>query len=113
MRFYARPRHLSSTRSMNKLEGRYAKYLDTLKLTGEIAGYHYEHIKLRLAYQKCWYTPDFLVIYPDRVEIHETKGKWEDDARVKIKVAATTYPWFVFKAIREVRKQWVVEEIKP
>ena len=47
------------------------------------------------------------------MEIHETKGHWEDDARVKIKVAATLFP-FRFFAITQGRKekkgQWIFEE---
>jgi hypothetical protein len=34
-----------------------------------------------------------------QMEIHETKGFWTDDARVKIKVAADMYP-FKFVAIK-------------
>lgn len=45
------------------------------------------------------------------IELHEIKGHWEDDARVKIKVAAEMYPWFVWKAVSEARYgEWKVEE---
>ena len=44
--------------------------------------------------------PDFAVLPADGVlEIHEVKGFWQDDARVKIKVAASLYP-FRFVAMK-------------
>ena len=36
--------------------------------------------------RQTYYNPDYLVIYPGHFEIHEVKGFWRDDARVKIKV---------------------------
>lgn len=38
---------------------------------------------------KTFYSPDFIVPALDCIEVHEVKGHWEDDARVKIKVAAS------------------------
>lgn len=94
---------------MNKLEAAYAARLESLKLAGEIADYRFECIKLRLA-DKTFYTPDFMVLRADGTfEMHEVKGFWEDDARVKIKVAAELYP-FKFIAARKVKGAWVFEE---
>ena len=42
-------------------------------------------------------------------EIHEVKGHWTDDARVKIKVAAELYPYYRFSAVRRVKGEWVRE----
>ena len=57
-----------------------------------------------------FYTPDFLVILADgRIELHEVKGHWEDDARVKIKVAAAQKPWFTFVAVKWVKGGWEYE----
>lgn len=39
------------------------------------------------------------------LEIHETKGHWEDDARVKIKVAAEALPIFRFVALKRRSKK--------
>ena len=51
-----------------------------------------------------------MVLRPDGAfEIHEVKGHWEDDARVKIKVAAELYP-FKFIAARKVKGAWLFEE---
>ncbi len=94
---------------MNKLEAAYAARLESLKLAGEIADYRFECIKLRLA-DNTFYAPDFMVLKPDGAfEIHEVKGHWEDDARVKIKVAAEMYP-FKFIAARKVKGAWIFEE---
>ena len=89
---------------MNKTEARYSAHLEMLRTANEIAWYKYEAIKFRLA-DKTFYTPDFVVMLPDGViEIHEVKGYWEDDARVKIKVAAETFP-FQFIAVTEQAKK--------
>ena len=41
--------------------------------------------------------------------LHEVKGHWEDDARVKIKVAATQHPWFRFLAVKAGKTGWQYE----
>ena len=70
---------------------------------------HHEAVKLRLA-DKTFYTPDFVVIRADGgIELHEVKGHWEDDARVKIKVAATQHPWFRFLAVKAGKTGWQYE----
>ena len=104
-------RHLNQAHNMNKTEARYAEYLSGLVLSGEIESYSFEMIKLRLA-MSTFYTPDFMVVkLPERhIELHEVKGFWRDDARVKIKVAAATYPIFVFRAVQwDKREGWKVE----
>ena len=90
---------------MNKLEAAYAARLESLKLAGEIADYRFECVKLRLA-DKTFYTPHFMVLRPaGEFEMHEVKGHWEDDARVKIKVAAAQFP-FKFVAIKKGKNGW-------
>lgn len=87
---------------MNKLEAQYAAHLDVLKHAGEVRWYGFEAVKFRLA-ENTSYTPDFLVMTDDNglIECHEVKGPYkktyfcEDDAKVKIKVAAAMFP-FVF-----------------
>lgn len=84
---------------MNKTEAAYAEHLGMLKLAGEVLWYRFEGVKLRLA-DNTFYTPDFAVLAKDGVmECHEVKGSWQDDARVKIKVAADQYP-FRFVAMK-------------
>ena len=83
--------------TMNKTEERYAAELELRLRVGEILWYRFEGTKLRLA-DKTFYTPDFAVMRADNVlEMHEVKGYWMDDAKVKIKVAAAEYP-FIFRA---------------
>lgn len=113
MRHFARARGHHTPGQMNKLEARYAADLEARKLAGEIRLYQFEALKLRLA-KNTFLTPDFFVIADDgTVEIHECKGFWEDDARVKIKVAAETFP-FRFLAIKARPKKdgggWQFEE---
>jgi len=99
-----------SLTKMNNLEKSYAAFLDVLYKSGEITYYEFEPIKLRLA-DKTFYTPDFLVISNDGlIELHETKGFWRDDARVKIKVAAEQHFYIKFIAIQLNNKNWVREE---
>jgi hypothetical protein len=89
---------------MNKTEAAYAALLETLKVAGRIQWYRFEGLKLRLA-DKTFYTPDFAVMRDDgTMECHECKGFWQDDARVKIKVAAEMYP-FRFMAAKQRAKK--------
>lgn len=90
---------------MNKLEAQYAaEVLDALKLAGEIIEYWFERFTFKLA-DDCRYTPDFVVqTASGEMECHETKGFWEDDAKVKIRVAADLFP-FRFVAIRRLPKK--------
>lgn len=97
----------------NKLESAYEAQLKARLHTGEILWYSFEGVKLRLA-DNTFYTVDFPVLASDGlIEMHEVKGFWTDDARVKIKVAAALYP-FRFIAVRRLPKRdgggWDVEE---
>jgi hypothetical protein len=94
---------------MNKTESAYASELEMRRRVGEIQWYLFEGIKLRLA-DKTFLTPDFVVMNDkSEIEIHEVKGFWQDDARVKIKVAADRFP-FKFIAIKKVKGGWEREE---
>lgn len=78
--------------AMNKTEQAYAEHLARLKSTGEVLWFKFEGMKFRLA-DSTFYTPDFVVMRADgSLEAHEVKGFWQDDAKVKIKVAADLYP---------------------
>ena len=93
---------------MNGTERAYATRLELLERAGEIRSWAFEPLKLRLA-RSTFYTPDFLVITPTRIEIHEVKGHWEDDARVKWKTAAEMNPWARFAAVRRKSGGWEIE----
>lgn len=94
---------------MNKTETAYHNHLWTLRQAGEILWHKFEGIKLRLA-DNTFYTCDFAVLpVSGFLEMHEVKGFWQDDARVKIKVAASIYP-FKFIAVTKRGKSWDREE---
>ena len=98
---------------MNKTEAAYDAHLWTLRTAGQVFWHAFEGVKLRLA-DNTFYTPDFAVLAADGyLEMHEVKGFWEDDARVKIKVAAALFP-FRFKAFKPRAKKhgggWAIEE---
>lgn len=100
------------TGDMNKTEGRYAAHLEDCYRKGLILWWKFEALKLRLA-DNTFYTPDFAVLPLSGVmECHEVKGFWQDDARVKIKVAAGLYP-FRFVAVQVKAKKdgggWQIE----
>lgn len=89
---------------MNKTEAAYDTHLWALRHAGEVQWHKFEAVKLRLA-DSTFYTPDFAVLAADGVmEMHEVKGFWQDDARVKIKVAASLYP-FRFVAMKAEAKK--------
>lgn len=98
---------------MNSTEKDYANYLELLKRTGEIVYYSFDSVNLRLA-DKTFYKPDFLVMKSDgQLEIHEVKGFWTDDAKVKIKVAADKFPFKFIAIMKQSKKNgggWDVQE---
>jgi hypothetical protein len=87
------------TGEMNKTEAKYDQHLWQRFQAGEILWHKFEAVKLRLA-DNTFYTCDFAVLLADcTLELHEVKGFWQDDAKVKIKVAASLYP-FRFIAVK-------------
>ena len=87
---------------MNKTEARYAQHLEVRQAAGEIAWFAFERMKLRLA-PRTHLTVDFFVQLVDgSFECHEVKGRKgnryfaEEDAKLKIKIAAEMFPVFRF-----------------
>ena len=109
----------------NKTECAYESHLHLRKITNEVVWFQFEGVTFKLG-PDCRYTPDFAVMLTDgSLEMHEVKGKekrvkqngdvysaprFEDDARAKIAVAASMYP-FVFKVVYKVENNWVEKEI--
>lgn len=80
------------TGEMNKSEAAYNAYLEARKTAGDVVWFKFEGMKFRLA-DNTFYTPDFAVMLADgSLQAHEVKGFWQDDAKVKIKVAASLFP---------------------
>jgi hypothetical protein len=114
-----RPRHTRG--EMNKTETAYEFELRKLCIAGEIVDYGFERIKFKLA-DNTYFEIDFYVVKNDlSLEFHEVKGAWkqkdgtykphwEDDARVKIKVAAEQFPFFQFVGIAKTPTSWMREE---
>lgn len=99
--------------TMNKTESAYADHLEMQRRAGAVEWFKFEALKFRLA-DLTFYTPDFVVLTSEGyLEAHEVKGHWEDDARVKIKVAASIYP-IKFIAMKPIAKKhgggWAAEE---
>lgn len=111
-----KPIHRLDSLYSNKVEAAYARHLDANKNAGFLEAWRYEPFGLRLG-RKTFYHPDFLVVMKDEMQIHEVKGRWRDDARAKIKVAAHMFPWFRVIAVTYKVKRgvymWDYEEIKP
>lgn len=100
--------------TMNKTEAAYAaSALEPAKQRGEVLWYKFEGVKLRLA-DNTFLTVDFFVMLADgSLEAHEVKGRWEEDARAKIKIAADMYPFRFIAVQAEAKKRgggWKVEE---
>lgn len=101
---------------MSAEEREYAReHLKLLQEAGEIMSWGYEDFTLKLA-PGATYTPDFHIIYADGsfcfVELKSTWRKrlkkgygyaahWEDDSRVKFKMAAERHPLITFLAVRK------------
>ena len=112
VRARGRVRHVSG--HMNKTEYEYSAYLDGLKALGKITSWKFEAVKLKLA-DKTYFTADFVVQdaegFLEFVDVKATKRSKnaagesiegalsEDDAAVKVKVAAQTFPWFDFTVV--------------
>jgi len=102
---------------MNKTEARFADYLEQLKHMKEIVAYRFEPVKFILARNvkgarnATTYTPDFLVVYPDRFVFYEVKGFYRDDAIVKSKVTAEMYPWFEWQVVFWKKGNWEFKRV--
>lgn len=104
---------------MNKPE---AAYLDYLHHVNGILAAHYEAVTLQLP-GGFHFRPDFLVLDEQgRVEFHDVKVMWSngrlnvtDDAKLKMRLAAATFPYFRFAyAWQEPRSRvWRVETVAP
>ena len=101
----------------NKTEAAYEQHLELRRIVGEVAWYRFEGVKLRLA-DSTFLTVDFAVMLADgQIELHDVKGSkamYQDDARVKMKVAAEMYPFAFRVAYPQAKKDgggWLIEEV--
>lgn len=83
-----------------------------MKRAGQILDYWFEGWKWRLRAKATWFTPDFVVQWPDgTLEVREIKGFMEGDAWLKLKLFAALYPIHV-KVIRRVKREWMEEVVE-
>jgi hypothetical protein len=88
-------------RTMNGTEAAYAAHLGMRQLAGEIVGWKFEAVKLRLA-DGAWFTPDFLILFSDgRIEFAEIKGHWREAAKVRLRVARELFAPIPIRVIRK------------
>jgi hypothetical protein len=87
---------------MNKTEARFAALLEGWLRAGDIAGYKFEAVTLRLA-PHTHYRTDFVVWLKDgRTRFYEVKGGYvREDSWLKLKTVAVLFPQWEF-----VRAQW-------
>ena len=65
---------INRSTGMNKTETRYSEYLRILCMQRKIESWKFEPMGLKLAVEKCFYYPDFFVVYKDHFEFHEVKA---------------------------------------
>ncbi len=103
---------------MNKTEEAFSQYLNVLLHNGDILWWKFEAIKLMLA-NNTSLTVDFAVMEASgllvMIDVKGAKAIVQDDARVKMKVAAKMFP-FVFRLAYPKTKKagggWDIEEIR-
>lgn len=98
-----RPIQLTAARrgKQNKTEARYATWLKLRQCAGDVLGWQFEAVKLRLA-DGAWYTPDFWLDLPSgAIEVHEVKGGLvREAAMVRFKVARDRFPRLTFRMMQ-------------
>ena len=86
---------------MNKTERAYSLVLTRHP---DVHKWYFESVNLRVGVGKSWYRCDFFVIKADgKIEMHEVKGFWRDDALVKIRAAQLRYPAFKFIVVKKTK----------
>ncbi len=111
------PEPLGPEDQMNGLEASFARdVLRPQEVMGEIRDWCYEPLRFVLSHaikgkrRATTYTPDFLAI-SKKFTIYEIKGHMEDDAAVKIKVAAELFPWFEWVLVTRKKGEWVFKGV--
>jgi hypothetical protein len=90
------------TGERNKTEAAYEQHLQLRLRAGDILWFKFEALKFRLA-DNTFLTPDFALMTSEGfIEIHDTKPSLtfiQDDAKVKMKVAAEGFPFRFFYVV--------------
>jgi hypothetical protein len=100
-------------KGQNRTEARFDAFLGELERELAIGWYAFEPMKFRLA-GRTWYTPDFMVrLINCRLVAVDVKGFMRDDAAVKLKVFAATYPFIPLYVVKEVRRVFQARLVTP
>jgi hypothetical protein len=103
------PRPSTDEQRLNKTEKAFLRHLR--RLNPPYLGI--QNITLKLG-DDCRYTPDLNHINENgRLVFIEIKGWMRDDALVKLKVAARTFPLFDFVLVRKTGTGWSITAVKP
>jgi hypothetical protein len=110
----AQPRLRQDRTGLNKTEAAFFAYL---KNKQPLLHHTAQEITLKIA-NGCRYTPDFVSwrVLPNglvHISAYEVKGFMRDDAAVKIKVAARTFPFITFHLVTRRNGAWKIETILP
>ena len=101
---------------MNKTEERFEReWIRPRYAIGEVENWGFERIKLRLG-KATWYEVDFDIVTTEAILMVDVKGYWHEDARVKIKAAAQTFPFYLFVGATEPNGEgngWELEYFSP
>lgn len=96
---------------MNKLERAFFQLLNAFS---RVPFYVHREVSLPLA-NGCRYKVDFIRVHTGQtgpiIEGFEVKGFKRDDAIVKLKVAASVYPWIKFYLVTRKNKIWDYQEV--
>jgi len=96
---------------MPKLNKTEAAFLAILKTERPGCWIGVQNIALILGHDTRYY-PDLWCYDIGGVTAYEVKGFFRDDAKVKIKVAATLFPWIKFVLVFKDKSGWRREEVK-
>lgn len=110
-----KPRLRQNSKGLNKTEAAFLAWLTVQSSSQAHRTILEQAITLRLG-NGVRYTPDFFRPSPDAV-FYEVKGFMRDDAAVKIKVAATLFPWWRFYLVTKRTKRqgggWQIDRVLP
>jgi hypothetical protein len=99
---------------MNKLESQFWDRLLAARDARRFTHVYREPFTLRLA-GRTTYRPDFMgIMVASQLpvpQIYEVKGFMRDDAAVKIKVAAETFPWLAFFLATRIKRRWELRNV--
>jgi len=109
-----RGRIRQNAQGLNKTEQAFHDWLNA-EWPGVV--FHTQSVTLKIA-NGCRYTPDEFCCFTDTgCEAWEVKGFMRDDAAVKLKVAASLYPWITFHLVTKLPKKkgggWNIQEVLP